>query len=127
VAVNFLSYLVIQATSSLTMKVLGTLRNILTIFLGVMFYSETIDPNEWIGYMIALLGFVAYNAAKSGYWDSSPLLPTNRKTLSGDNLTGLGSGSGNGSSHGDHTTNLISTSSINVKLDMAPKQVPKQG
>jgi uncharacterized membrane protein len=126
-AVNFLSYLVIQATSSLTMKVLGTLRNILTIFLGVMFYSETIDANEWIGYMIALLGFVAYNAAKSGYWDSSPLLPTSRKTLSGDNLTGLGSGSGNGSGHGDHTTNLISTSSINVKLDMAPKQVPKQG
>ena len=36
--INYLSYLVIQATSSLTMKVLGTVRNIFTIFLGVIFY-----------------------------------------------------------------------------------------
>lgn len=41
--INYLSYLVIQATSSLTMKVLGTVRNIFTILLGVMFYRYSVD------------------------------------------------------------------------------------
>lgn len=68
--VNYLSNIVIQLTSSLTMKVLGTLRNIFTIFLGVLFYSEAITSQEVIGYSIALLGFVAYNLSKAGYWDS---------------------------------------------------------
>ena len=40
VGVNFLSYLVIQYTSSLTMKILGTARNVVTIFIGVLFYGE---------------------------------------------------------------------------------------
>lgn len=72
--VNFLSYFVIQATSSLTMKVLGTVRNILTILIGVMLFGEVIQFKEACGYGIALLGFAAYNAAKSGYWDSPPSL-----------------------------------------------------
>ena len=67
--VNFLSYLVIQATSSLTMKVLGIVRSIGTIILGAFIYHETITFNEGLGYLIALAGFVSYNAAKSGYWD----------------------------------------------------------
>lgn len=62
--VNYLSNIVIQLTSSLTMKVLGTLRNIFTIFLGAMFYSETITVNEFVGYSIALVGFIAYNLSK---------------------------------------------------------------
>ena len=62
--VNYLSNIVIQLTSSLTMKVLGTLRNIFTIFLGVLFYSEAITSQEVIGYSIALLGFFAYNLSK---------------------------------------------------------------
>ncbi len=64
--VNYLSNIVIQLTSSLTMKVLGTLRNIFTIFLGVLFYSEAITINELIGYSIALLGFISYNMSKVG-------------------------------------------------------------
>jgi drug/metabolite transporter (DMT)-like permease len=67
--VNFLSYLVIQATSSLTMKVLGIVRSIATIMLGAFIYHETISFNEGLGYLIALAGFISYNAAKSGYWD----------------------------------------------------------
>jgi hypothetical protein len=52
-------------------------RNIFTIFLGAMFYTENISLNEWLGYTIALGGFAAYNVAKSGYWDkpTSSLLP----------------------------------------------------
>mmetsp|Transcript_2777 Transcript_2777/g.2912 ORF Transcript_2777/g.2912 Transcript_2777/m.2912 type:complete len:358 (+) Transcript_2777:125-1198(+) len=71
--VNFMTYYVIQATSGLTMKVLGTVRNIFTIFLGFLFYKEVISVNEGLGYTIALLGFAAYNIAKSGYYDTLPL------------------------------------------------------
>lgn len=69
--VNFLSYLVIQATSSLTMKVLGIVRSIATIVLGAMIYKETITFNEGFGYIIALIGFVTYNAAKSGFFEKA--------------------------------------------------------
>jgi hypothetical protein len=50
--------------------VLGTVRNILTIFLGAMFYTEVISTNEFIGYAVALLGFAFYNVAKSGEIES---------------------------------------------------------
>ena len=70
IGVNFLSYLVIQYTSSLTMKILGTARNIITIIVGVVFYKETVNMNEAIGYGVALLGFAGYNIAKSGYFDT---------------------------------------------------------
>lgn len=128
-AVNFLSYLVIQSTSSLTMKVLGTLRNILTIFLGVFFFNETIKLNEWIGYLVALLGFVAYNMAKSGYWDPSPVLPMTRSG-SGANmavLDGDKSGGANGHNQSSETTSLINNSAMNIVLELGPKQTPKKG
>ena len=40
IGVNYLSYLVIQYTSSLTMKILGTVRNIILIFYGVLVHGE---------------------------------------------------------------------------------------
>jgi len=100
------------------MKVLGTVRNIFTIFAGAAMYHEKVRPgssppprslsrprllthvphvlsaitvrppppphlnsptcarqvslNEWLGYSVALAGFAAYNAAKSGYFDGTP-------------------------------------------------------
>ena len=45
---------------------LGTVRNIFTIFLGAMFYTEVISLNEFLGYAVALTGFAFYNVAKSG-------------------------------------------------------------
>ncbi len=42
IGVNYLSYLVIQYTSSLTMKILGTVRNIILIFYGVLVHGEVI-------------------------------------------------------------------------------------
>jgi hypothetical protein len=44
-------------------------RNILIIFYGVIFYAEVITTNEFIGYFIAMIGFVGYNAAKAKYFD----------------------------------------------------------
>jgi hypothetical protein len=77
IGVNYLSYLVIQSTSSLTMKILGTARNVMVIIIGVLFYAEVITLHEGLGYLIALVGFVGYNLAKSGYFENSacPCLP----------------------------------------------------
>lgn len=55
-----------------TPQVLGTVRNIFTIFAGAFLYGETVTLNEWLGYSVALAGFAAYNAAKAGYWDKAP-------------------------------------------------------
>ncbi len=69
--INFLSYYVIQATSSLTMKILGGIRNIFTIGVSVVRYGEVVDTREAIGYAIAFFGFLVYSATKAGYWTSS--------------------------------------------------------
>jgi drug/metabolite transporter (DMT)-like permease len=69
VGVNFITYFVIQYTSSLTMKILGTLRNILMIVVGVVVYQEVITFYQSFGYFIALVGFVGYNLSKMGYFD----------------------------------------------------------
>lgn len=73
--VNYLSYLVIQYTSSLTMKVLSTIRNIGIIFIGVALYGEVVTTNQALGYTVALAGFIAYNAAQMGFWTEIPCLP----------------------------------------------------
>lgn len=67
ICVNFIAYLVIGYTSSLTMKVLGSVRSIILIIIGILFYGEVVVLNEAIGYSIALFGFAGYNAAKMGY------------------------------------------------------------
>lgn len=77
--VNYLSYLVIQATSSLTMKVLSTIRNIGIIFIGVAAYGEIVTLNQGLGYTVALVGFIGYNAAQMGIWKELPLLPLSVK------------------------------------------------
>lgn len=70
IGVNFISYYVIQATSSLTMKILGTLRNIIMVVVGVLLYGEVITLHQAGGYTISLIGFVGYNLAKMGYFDA---------------------------------------------------------
>ena len=63
-AVNFLAYLVIQATSSLTIKVLGVARTVLTIVVGVLLWDEPMTPQSCFGYALSLVGFVTYNLSK---------------------------------------------------------------
>jgi len=74
VVVNFMAYSVIQATNSLTMKMLGTLRSIITIGFGVMLFKEVITEREAEGYLFALAGFVMYNMASSGMLDRVAIL-----------------------------------------------------
>jgi hypothetical protein len=82
IGVNFISYYVIQYTSSLTMKILGTVRNICMVVIGVFWYKEIVTMNQANGYGLALVGFVGYNLSKMGYFDmNSPLMIELRKYL----------------------------------------------
>jgi len=63
-AVNFLGMVVVQATSSLTLKILNLARCIAMVIMGVTFYGEECTLQEFIGYAIALTGFAGYNWAQ---------------------------------------------------------------
>jgi hypothetical protein len=62
--VNFVGLAVVQATSSLTVKVLNTIRGICVIMVGLLFYGEHCTSMEFAGYSVALLGFALYNYAQ---------------------------------------------------------------
>jgi drug/metabolite transporter (DMT)-like permease len=58
ILVNYLTYFVIQLTSSLNLKILGMFRNILLIMVSIFMYQEKVTTNEIIGYGVALIGFI---------------------------------------------------------------------
>ena len=58
VIVNFLSYFVIQLTSSLSLKILVMFRNFFVIMIGIIFYNEETSRSELVGYFFALIGFI---------------------------------------------------------------------
>lgn len=60
-AVNFIGFLVVQATSTLTMKILSVVRCIGLVVVGVLVYRETCTMQQSIGYTVALVGFTGYN------------------------------------------------------------------
>ena len=69
IAVNYLGYALLQVTSGLTLKILGSVRSIGLVYIGVLFYDEQVTRKEMIGYGIAMIGLIFYNLAKSGYFD----------------------------------------------------------
>jgi drug/metabolite transporter (DMT)-like permease len=78
IGVSFITFFVIQATSSLTMKILGTLRNIAMVVVGVLLYGEQISLSQTGGYTLSLLGFLAYNLAKMGYFDKKSIIASDK-------------------------------------------------
>ena len=58
ILVNYLTYFVIQLTSSLNLKILGMFRNILLIMVSIFLYQEKVTTNAMIGYGVALVGFI---------------------------------------------------------------------
>ncbi|CAL8465208.1 g4743 [Coccomyxa elongata] len=62
--VNSLAYIVIQLASSLTLKVLGTVKNALVVWMGIIFLAELVTPLQGFGYAVSLAGFFWYNYIK---------------------------------------------------------------
>jgi hypothetical protein len=60
-AVNFIGMAVVQATSSLTVKVLNTIRGVGVVLVGILFYGELCTYLELAGYTAAIAGFMLYN------------------------------------------------------------------
>mmetsp|Transcript_41701 Transcript_41701/g.94140 ORF Transcript_41701/g.94140 Transcript_41701/m.94140 type:complete len:162 (+) Transcript_41701:316-801(+) len=61
IIVNFLGYFVIQTAGSLTMKILGTLRNVALVAYAVVVLGEIVLPREALGYLVTLFGFAGYS------------------------------------------------------------------
>jgi len=62
--VNFTGMAVVRMTSSLTCKILNTIRCIFVVLFGVLVYNEHCSTLELCGYAVALLGFCLYNFAQ---------------------------------------------------------------
>ena len=71
-AVNGLAYAVITRASSLTLKVLGTVKNAGVVWWGVLVLGEVVTPVQGVGYAISMGGFLAYNRAKMGGGGGAP-------------------------------------------------------
>lgn len=63
-AVNALAYIVIQAASSLTLKVLGTVKNALVVVLGIALLGERVTPLQGAGYSLSVVAFFYYQKIK---------------------------------------------------------------
>lgn len=77
--VNALAYVVIQTTSSLTLKVLGTVKNAMVVWIGVVFLRDVITGLQGLGYAVSLGAFAWYNYLKLHPGKSAPgysALPT---------------------------------------------------
>lgn len=64
VGVNFLSYLVVQQTNSVTLKVLGAARNAGLVLLSVLYYGELVSGTQALGYAVSLCFFGLYSFLK---------------------------------------------------------------
>ena len=65
VLVNYLGYFVIREVGSLTLKILGTFRNLGLIAYGLLFLREVLAPMQCVGYAVSLIAFVAYSYFKT--------------------------------------------------------------
>eukprot|EP00775_Hariotina_reticulata_P005398 gene5398-5632_t len=63
-AVNVLAYATIKLASSLTLKVLGCVKNALLIIVAMMLFSEKVTMVQGVGYTISTVAFMIYTHIK---------------------------------------------------------------
>ena len=63
VGVNLTTAVAIKATSSLTFKVFGCIKNTLVVVTGVLL-GDTLAPEQMLGYAVSVAGFALYTYAK---------------------------------------------------------------
>lgn len=73
--VNILGVIIIKLSSATTLKVLAAVRGPIVVLLGVMLFAEVVSALEFVGYSIALAGFVWYNVAKVAQSATAPVKP----------------------------------------------------
>ncbi len=62
--VNVLAYATIKLASSLTLKVLGTVKNALLILAAVALFGDVVTPLQGLGYIVSVGAFVSYTHVK---------------------------------------------------------------
>jgi hypothetical protein len=63
-AVNAIAYIIIQTASSLSLKVLGTVKNALIVVLGISVLGDTMTSLQAVGYASSIAGFWWYQKIK---------------------------------------------------------------
>jgi drug/metabolite transporter (DMT)-like permease len=63
--VNYLTLGVIKATSGLTFKVMGQVKNAVVILLAVVIFGNPVTSIQLFGYTLSLVGFFIYQRGKS--------------------------------------------------------------
>lgn len=62
--VNISNYLVLGKTSPLTYQVLGHMKTILILVLGIVMFKKALDMRNLLGIMIAMVGVIAYTEVR---------------------------------------------------------------
>ena len=65
VAVNALSVSLVSLTSGLTINLLGHVRNVALVLVGVFAFGDVLSAQEMIGYGVAIFGLVGYTAERN--------------------------------------------------------------
>lgn len=62
--VNAFSMLLLAASSGLSLKIIGAIKNVLVVILGVILFGDRVTVIQSIGYTVSLIGFGLYNKMK---------------------------------------------------------------
>lgn len=73
--VNVLGVIIIKLSSATTAKVLAAVRGPIVVFCGILLFAEHVSTIEFVGYSVALVGFVWYNYAKAMAPAIKPSIP----------------------------------------------------
>ena len=65
-ACNALAYGVIRRAGSLTLKVLGTVKNVAVVGAGMALFGDRVAALQAVGYAVSIAGFVSYQRVKAG-------------------------------------------------------------